>query len=198
MTSDAHVLDWIAESMREADAGPDRAAPKYRILYNYMLGAIEGGRWKVGHRIPPETEFARRMPVSLGTIQKALKLLEEDGVVVRRLGHGTFVAVPAANESDIRNFRFLDEDAGGDRLLPVYPKVLSVERSRADGPWRPFLGAAEFVRIARIISVNLEFTTFAEVFLPAGRFDALKEDAIELAFALKVTGTQSVAPLPSS
>lgn len=156
--------------MREADAAADRSVPKYRILYNHLLRAIEGGRWKVGHQLPPETELARRVPVSLGTIQKALKMLEEDGVVVRRLGHGTFVAVPAANETDIRNFRFLDDDAGGDRLLPVYPKVLSVERSAAAGPWAKFLGAGPFVRMARIISVNLEFTTFAELFLAAERF----------------------------
>ena len=166
------MLDWIAASMRQADAGLERAEPKYRILYNHLLRAIEGGRWKVGHRIPPESEFARRMPVSLGTIQKALKLLEEDGVVIRRLGHGTFVAVPPANEADIRNFRFLDDEAGGERLLPVYPKVLSVERSQAGGPWASFLGAGPYVRIARIISVNLEFTTFAELFLPAERFGA--------------------------
>jgi DNA-binding GntR family transcriptional regulator len=39
------------------------------------------------------------------------------------------------------------------------------------GPWSDFLGAAEpFVRISRLINVNLEFQTFSEVFLPHKKF----------------------------
>jgi DNA-binding GntR family transcriptional regulator len=47
---------------------------------------------------------------------------------------------------------------------------LSVALTDADGAWAGFLGGRQFVRISRIISVNLEFTTFAELYLPAERF----------------------------
>ena len=64
----------------------------------------------------------------------------------------------------------------GKSLLPVYGRVLSVDLTEDTGPWSDFLGTADpFVRISRLINVNLEFQTFSQVFLPRRKFGDLLE-----------------------
>lgn len=47
--------------------------------------------YKPGSRLASESELARQLRVSRVTLREALRVLEEDGVVVRRHGIGTFV-----------------------------------------------------------------------------------------------------------
>ncbi len=50
---------------------------------------------QVGERMESERELSRRLDVSQATIAKALAVLTEKGLVVRRHGSGTYVASPA-------------------------------------------------------------------------------------------------------
>ena len=47
---------------------------------------------KPGDRLPSERQLAERLSVSRPTIRDALRILEEEGRVVRRVGSGTFVS----------------------------------------------------------------------------------------------------------
>ena len=168
-------LKRMAEQFLAAPRGGDRSIPKYLALHNAFLDAIESGIWKPGERLPSEAVIADILPMSLGTVQRALQALVEHGVVTRRHGQGSFVAGLPVNANQIRNFRFLDDD--GERLLPVYGRVLNVESTEAAGPWSAFLaGERRFVCMSRLISVNLEFQTFSEVYLPERKFGALLEE----------------------
>lgn len=165
-------LDRVAAQLRqEANQAGQARSPKYLTLFNAFLDAIESGLWKPGERLPSEAVIADLLPVSLGTVQRALQTLVEHGVVTRRHGKGSFVAGLPINVNQIRNFRFLDDD--GQRLLPVYGRVLSVDVTDEQGPWIAFLGeGTRCVRISRVISVNLEFQTFSQVYLPEEKFGA--------------------------
>jgi GntR family transcriptional regulator len=148
--------------------------PKYLAIYHRIVESVQGGALKPGEQLPAELDLAREMQVSLGTAQKALRLLADHGVVVRRHGHGTFVAgAPAPrNPSEIRNFRFLADD--GVSLLPLYTRVLEIARSNARGPWSDmFPDERDFVRITRVININLEFQNYSLLYLPNSRFGAL-------------------------
>lgn len=167
----------MAEQFRAPPLGRNQAIPKYLALYNAFLEAIESGVWKPGERLPSEAVMVDILPMSLGTVQRALQALVEHGIIVRRHGQGSFVAGLPVNANQIRNFRFLDED--GEHLLPVYGRVLSIKSTKAAGPWSAFLaGERRFICISRLISVNLEFQTFSEVYLPEAKFGALLKEPL--------------------
>jgi len=147
---------------------------KYVAVYKRVVSMIKSGAWKPGEQLPPELDLARMMQVSLGTAQRALRMLSDDGVVVRRQGHGTFVAgaPTTTNASEIRNYRFLAGD--GTSLLPIYTRVIDIKESTETGGWSQFFRDEEsFVSIVRLVNVNMEFQNYSRLFLPISRFRPL-------------------------
>lgn len=153
--------------------GADRAqTPKYTAVANSILQAVEMGRWKPGDQLPSETELAEKMQVSLGTVQKALKILTDQGLVLRHHGRGTFVGSGRAPDEHLRHFRFVRE--GSRELLPVVSQVLSIEAVKDQGPWGEFLGREDYyIRLLRILHVGGEFELFSEMHLGGERFKKL-------------------------
>ena len=171
--SDRRLDGIAAQLLRHAGHDDQARSPKYLAVFNAFLDAIESGLWKPGERLPSEAVIAGTLPVSLGTVQRALQTLVEHGVVTRDGPRtGRFVAGLPINANQIRNFRFLDDD--GQRLLRWTGRVLSVDVTAEQGPWSAFLGeGTRCVRISRVISVNLEFQTFSQVYLPEEKFGEL-------------------------
>ena len=66
--------------------------PKYTALHDAMLHAVSSGQAAPGARVPNEQELAQVLPLSLGTIQRALRQLVDERVIHRRPGLGSFVA----------------------------------------------------------------------------------------------------------
>ncbi|MEJ2735323.1 MAG: GntR family transcriptional regulator [Anaerolineae bacterium] len=58
----------------------------------YLVGLIEEGAYQPGERLPSENELAAQLGISRPTLREALLNLEQDGIVIRRHGVGTFVA----------------------------------------------------------------------------------------------------------
>jgi GntR family transcriptional regulator len=52
---------------------------------------IRDGRFADGVQMPPEVELASSLGVSRTTVREALLQLEQEGLLIRRHGHGTFV-----------------------------------------------------------------------------------------------------------
>lgn len=65
--------------------------PIYAKIAEAIREEINLGNLKPGDRIPTEEELCRIYNVSRGTIRKALHILEEDGIISRRQGIGSFV-----------------------------------------------------------------------------------------------------------
>jgi DNA-binding GntR family transcriptional regulator len=62
---------------------------------------ILAGEWRPGDRIPSEPELARRRTVSRSSMRAAITMLEEDGIVSRKHGSGTFVTYRPALPHDL-------------------------------------------------------------------------------------------------
>lgn len=53
--------------------------------------AIQGGRLRVGDRLPSEPQLAAELGISRATLREAVRMLVSDGLLDRRHGVGTFV-----------------------------------------------------------------------------------------------------------
>lgn len=60
-------------------------------LCEALRSRIESGEWKPGERVPSEPALASELNASRGSLRGALAVLENEGLVVRRHGSGTFV-----------------------------------------------------------------------------------------------------------
>jgi len=85
--------DPLVHGLRTAVSEPG-TLPRYERLARHLAREIRQGRLKPGTPLPPETELAARLGVSRQTVHQALGKLARQGLVVRRRGVGTFVAVP--------------------------------------------------------------------------------------------------------
>ena len=72
--------------------------PMYIKIHNQIKKDIENNKYKVGERIPAELQLALQFNVSRMTLRQAIKTLEDEGVLERRLGSGTYVASQKVQE----------------------------------------------------------------------------------------------------
>ncbi|KKB38916.1 GntR family transcriptional regulator [Bacillus thermotolerans] len=69
--------------------------PDSRHLYlqviDHLKRDIEAGVYKEKEKLPSEFELSKQLGVSRATLREALRILEEENVIIRRHGVGTFV-----------------------------------------------------------------------------------------------------------
>jgi len=95
--------------------------PAYRRIQGAILKRIETGQLKPGDAVDSERELAKIHRVSLMTARHALAGLEQEGMVERRRGAGTFVAPPKIHFNKLVSF----SEQMATRSLPARSKVLS-------------------------------------------------------------------------
>lgn len=69
----------------------NRPSSLYIIVKNEIEESLTRGKFDAGHRLPSEHELAKKYRVSRMTVREALRALEEEGLVARKQGVGTFV-----------------------------------------------------------------------------------------------------------
>lgn len=79
----------IAALFRERGA---ESAPAYQRVKNLITEQIITGRWREGELLPSENQLVGSLGLSRMTINRALRELTAEGLVVRMMGVGTFVA----------------------------------------------------------------------------------------------------------
>ena len=146
--------------------------PKYVALRDAIVRAVTSGAWPPGTRLPNEADLASQLPMSLGTIQRGLRMLVDDGVIVRRPGAGSFIARPDARELHAPlHCRFIDDEGSG--YLPVYPRIVDRAQVEDEGEWTAHLGPAPKMRIDRILRVGTEFEVYSRFYFDPARLPAL-------------------------
>ena len=66
--------------------------PLYAQLVGIIKRSISSGALAIGDLLPSEAELCRALNVSRNTVRQAIGELEDEGLVVRKRGKGTFVA----------------------------------------------------------------------------------------------------------
>ena len=64
---------------------------KYVQIVEGLRSDIASGRFQPGARIPSEAELVQRFAASKMTVVKAVQLLQQEGLLIRRRGSGTYV-----------------------------------------------------------------------------------------------------------
>ena len=72
----------------------DSDIPLYAQLVGIIKRSISTGALPVGALLPSEAELCRCLSISRNTVRQAIGELEDEGLVVRKRGRGTFVADP--------------------------------------------------------------------------------------------------------
>ncbi|MCR4398032.1 MAG: GntR family transcriptional regulator [Firmicutes bacterium] len=104
----------------------------YARVAEYIRKKVAEGEYPRGERLPSETDLASKLGVSRATLREALRLLEDEGLVMSRRGAGSFVRPESRRivegleklgsmTKSIRRAGFTAED----RVLSVSPIVLS-------------------------------------------------------------------------
>ena len=151
------VAKLLRTSARDTEGGP-----KYLQVFDAFTEAIRRGLLKPGERIPSESELCAGLPVSLGTVQKALGKLADSGLVVRNRRTGTFVADRRSQASEAWVYRFRNV-LTGELQLP-FVRVLAVAEDESKGPWRQLLGVSRCVRLDRLLWTENDPPAFTSVY----------------------------------
>ena len=138
--------------------------PKYQRVIEALTKGIRDGVWRPGDKLPSEEEMVSLTPYSLGTVQRALRELAEQGLVSRQHGLGSFVTDAPREIENPWHCRFLDED--NKTVLPISSQAIRRVIVKGRGPWSQYIGAdVEVMRLDRIIHVNSgEFKVFSRFY----------------------------------
>lgn len=79
--------------------------PRYRMIRDHLLEAIEAGELQAGDRVPSENELVAQFSVSRMTARRALQELADAGFLLRTQGLGSFVtdSRPMSSMLEVRN-----------------------------------------------------------------------------------------------
>jgi GntR family transcriptional regulator len=143
------------------------ALPLYHQLRELLREKIESGEWQPGYRLPTESELTVEFGVSRGTVRQAMQLLENQGLVERSQGRGTFVGRPKfAND-----FLSLALTAPPAKITLVHAKLVAPNASVATN-----LGLSEgegAYELMRIVEAEGEILMLITSWLPSDMFPGL-------------------------
>src|SRR6478609_8080891 len=135
----------------------DSPVPFYFQLSELLEQEVTSGRWEPGFRLPSEPELCRSFGLSRTTIRQALGRLEQEGLIERRKGQGTFVSKSRPRSWLLQSSAgfFQEEVERGGRMVTSV-----VMRSVTRGPLPPWatsalgLGGAEGATLERVRSID--------------------------------------------
>lgn len=147
--------------------------PKHARLRQAVIDAVEAGELALGSKLAGERELSVALGLSLGTTQKALGRLMDEGFLVRRQGHGTFVGSARQPIAGSWHFRFFPPDGG--REMAVFATVLERSLVTGEGAWSDVLGPdiKGYVMLRRSLEIGGKFTCTSRIYFPASRFGRL-------------------------
>ena len=146
--------------------------PAYKRIQSEIRDRIASAILKPGDAVASERELAKAHKVSLMTARHALAGLEHEGIVERRRGAGTFVAVPKIHFNKLMSYT---EQMSSRGLVPrtrvLVAKVIEHEQEIAARLGLP--AASQVLKIQRLRLTGEEAFALETCYLPASDFPDL-------------------------
>lgn len=146
--------------------------PAYKKIQGEIRDRISSAALKPGDAVASERELAKTHKVSLMTARHALAGLEHEGIVERRLGAGTFVAVPKIHFNKLMSYTEQMSSRGlAPRSRVLMAKVIAGEPEVAARLGLP--AATRVTKIQRLRLTGEEPFALETCYLPAADFSDL-------------------------
>lgn len=98
---------------------------------DYLIRFVNQNRLKQGDQLPSEAAMAEQLGVSRNTLREAYISLENEGIIIRRHGIGTFVARAPVIRDSLNDFFTFPQIIRAAGYIPSF-KTLSTGRVKAD------------------------------------------------------------------
>ncbi|MBG0855081.1 GntR family transcriptional regulator [Streptomyces spinoverrucosus] len=127
--------------------------PPYVQAADVLRTAIHDGELRPGERLPAARELQRRFGIASSTVQNALRLLKEEGLIYSVLGRGSYVRAPkpiVTTETEVVTAEEDEVDPG--ESDPEYTGLATLRRgwqtadSPPDDPRPPYVRTADELR----------------------------------------------------
>ncbi|MCB1470482.1 MAG: GntR family transcriptional regulator [Rhizobiaceae bacterium] len=147
--------------------------PLYQTVIDTIVTRIASGELLPGGMLPSETQLAAETGVSQGTARKALMMLEQNGIVRREQGRGTFVTARTPESSLFNFFRLRERDGNIVRPELIDERVherpaTMVERATLHG------SPDSVIEINRVRSLQGIPSTIETAVVPADLFSGIQ------------------------
>jgi GntR family transcriptional regulator of arabinose operon len=106
--------------------------PKHRQVYNALRAGITAGAFGSGERLPSEAELVKTFNASRITVGRALRDLQQEGLIDRRPGSGTYVRrTPLNHTAEALSFGLIIPDLGETEILePIAQSLTTAPEAR--------------------------------------------------------------------
>lgn len=184
-------------------AQPETSLPVFVQISEAIMREILAGRLMIGDKLPTEREMAKSYDVAVGTLRKALTLLEEKGVLDRVQGSGNYIRSSEGISSVYALFRLEKIGGGG---LPT-AELLSLDKLEKPESLPEFGTSTEAYRFRRLRRLDDAAAALEEIWLDADvAFEVRAEQVSESLYkfykdklGLMISGAEdrvSVGPVP--
>ena len=128
--------------------------PAYTQVKEFIQQHIASGEWRPGDPVPSEAALMQQFGISRMTVNRALRELTAEGMVVRVQGSGTFVAElhRVASNLTIRDIQEEVQERGHVHTV----KVLVSQAEKASAELARALGLRSGARVYHTVLVHLE------------------------------------------
>lgn len=127
---------------------------RYRQAKAYVQQRIRNGQWRPGDMIPSENRLVLDLGISRMTVNRALRELTDEGLLLRVSGVGTFVARSKPQSNLLRITNIADEIA--ERGHRYGCQMLHLAREAASLPVSSALGLATGASVFHVLCVHCE------------------------------------------
>ncbi len=101
--------------------------PLYKVVQQFIHQRINAGELVPGDLIPSESQLSESLNVSIGTVRKAIDLLEQEKLLYRHQGKGTYVSRVDFDNSLFRFFSYGTASGEAARIhkrTPIRERIL--------------------------------------------------------------------------
>ncbi|CAH0119238.1 HTH-type transcriptional repressor NagR [Paenibacillus sp. CECT 9249] len=148
----------------------------YIQMKQIIMNKINDGEWKVGDKIPSETELCEQYNISRITARRAMTELEHEGLIERKPGKGTFVKFAGISQELSKFYSFTEEMKI--RGFTPSSKLIDIEVVYPDEEIRTALSMdiqEKVYLIKRLRLANGEIIVIDRSYLPCKLFPELEQ-----------------------